>query len=141
MEYAHKTADTQLVLRPLVSALFLNIARLYRARIRKETGEFSLSEKILRYIAAHPETVSLNDLSRQFSYHPNYLSGLLKKETGKTFSEIVLEMKMERAVMLLNGTALSTEEIALILGYNDKSSFFKAFRKFYGKTPREFQAV
>ena len=45
---------------------------------------------------------------------------------------------MDRAVILLKGTDLSVEEIAAMLGYSDTSNFYKAFRDFYGKTPREY---
>ena len=138
MEYANKRPDTQLMLKPLVSALFLNIARLYRNRLEPENETNSLSDRICRYIAIHPDTVSLNELARRFSYHPNYISNLIKKETGMTFSETVLDMKMNRAAMLLKGTSLSTEDIAYMLGYSDKSNFFKAFRQHFGKSPREY---
>lgn len=84
------------------------------------------------------QNVSLKDLSKHFSYHPNYISGLLHKETGKTFSEILLEKKMEHALILMKGTDLSNEEIAEILGYTSTTNYYKAFRKFYGMPPREY---
>lgn len=138
MEYANPGPDTQLVLKPLVSALYLNIARLYRNQPRETKGSDSLIDKILRYIASHPDSVNLSELCKEFSYHPNYISNLIRKETGKTFSRIVLEARMERAVMLLKSTTLSTDEIAFMLGYSDKSNFFKAFRQYYGISPREW---
>ena len=72
------------------------------------------------------------------SYHPNYISTLLHREVGKSFSEILLEQRMERAVCLLRGTNLPVEEIASMLGYSNSSNFYKAFRKYYHQSPREF---
>ena len=66
------------------------------------------------------------------------LSGLLRRETGRTFSEILLEQRMTRAACLLRGTPLSIENIAAMLGYRDSSNFYKAFREYYGKSPREY---
>ncbi|MBR1703404.1 MAG: helix-turn-helix domain-containing protein [Lachnospiraceae bacterium] len=46
---------------------------------------------------------------------------------------------MERAVLLLNNTTLSIEEIASMLGYSNNSNFYKAFREYYGMSPREYE--
>ena len=80
---------------------------------------------------------SLKETAAHFGYHPNYISGLLHKELGKTFSEIVFEKRMARAVILLKGTTLAIEEIAAMVGYSNHSNFYKAFKKYFGMTPRE----
>ncbi|MCD8332355.1 MAG: helix-turn-helix transcriptional regulator, partial [Oscillospiraceae bacterium] len=74
-----------------------------------------------------------------FSYHPNYISTLLPKQIGKTFSQLLLEQRMERAAALLRGTALPVSQIAELLGYSNSSNFYKAFRAYYGVSPREYQ--
>lgn len=137
VEYADKKEDTQLILKPMVLALFMHIARRYRLEKPDAVGD-TLSEQIIRYINSHPESVTLKEIAALFSYHPNYISSLLHRELGKTFSDIVLEKRMDRAVILLKGTDLSVEEISSMLGYSNTSNFYKAFREFYGKTPREY---
>ena len=136
IEYADKKEDTQQILKPMVLTLFMHIARRYRVE-KTENTVSSLSERIVAYINSHPESVTLKDIANHFSYHPNYISSLLHKELGKTFSEIVLDIRMDRAAILLKGTTLSIEEISAMLGYSNTSNFYKAFRKYYGKTPRE----
>ena len=64
---------------------------------------------------------------------------LLHRETGKTFSEILLEKRMEHAAILIKGTDLSNEEIAEALGYSSTTNYYKAFRRFYGMTPGEYE--
>lgn len=137
VEYADKKEDTQLILKPMVLALFMHIARRYRIE-KNRVPASTLSEQIVQYINSHPESVTLKEIAGHFSYHPNYISSLLHKELGKTFSKIVLEKRMDRAVILLKGTDLSIEEISSMLGYSNTSNFYKAFREFYGKTPREY---
>ena len=137
IEYADKQEDTQQILKPLVLSLFMLIARRYRLEKPNQTGE-TLSERIVQYIHTHADTVTLKEIAEHFSYHPNYISTLLHQEQGKTFSQIVLEKRMERAVILLRGTTLSIEEIASMLGYSNHSNFYKAFREYYGMTPREY---
>ncbi len=137
VEYADRREDTQQILKPMVLSLFMHIARRYRLE-KPALADASLSERIICYINAHPESVTLKNIAQEFSYHPNYISTLLRSETGKTFSDIVLEKRMERAVILMKGTSLSLEEIAAMLGYNNHSNFYKAFKAYYGCTPREY---
>ena len=137
IEYADKKEDTQLILKPMVLALFMHIARRYRLE-KSDIKAATLSESIVGYINSHPESVTLKDIAAHFSYHPNYVSSLLHKELGKTFSEIVLEKRMDRALIMLKGTTLSIEEISSMLGYTNTSNFYKAFRAYYGKSPREY---
>ena len=139
IEYANRTDDTQTILKPMLLTLLLHITRRYRMENAVMT-EKTLPEEIVQYITDHMEKVSLADIGKAFSYHPTYISSLLHKETGKTFSQILLEKRMERAVILLRNTTLSIEEIAALIGYSDHSNFYKAFKDFYGMTPRDYLA-
>lgn len=113
------------------------VARQYKRSIPVPKDE-RLSDKIVRYMGEHSDVVTLKDISKHFSYHPNYISTLLHREIGKSFFEILLEQRMERAVFLLKGTNLSVEEIAAMLGYSNSSNFYKAFREFYQCSPRDY---
>lgn len=137
MEYADRKTDTQLLLKSMLHTLLIAISRRYRLNEIGSTLK-SLSEQILEYMDSHSNAVSLKTIAEHFSYHPSYISALLRKETGRKFTEILLEKRMERAILLLRNTTLSTEEISYLLGYNNHSNFFKAFKEYFGKTPREY---
>lgn len=47
-----------------------------------------LAEQILSYMDNHFDVATLKDISASFCYYPNYISSLLHKEIGKTFSRI-----------------------------------------------------
>ena len=140
MEYADKNKDTQRILKSLLQTLLLEIARRYQIE-KSESKPKTLAEQILDYMADHSDVVTLKDIATHFSYHPNYISALLHKETGRKFTEILLEKRMERAVLLMKNTSLSIEEISALLGYSNHSNFYKAFKDYYGTTPREFLKV
>lgn len=137
LEYANRKEDTQQLLTSLATALFLLVARTYRNAAPTAAEPDDTINQIVRYIADHFNNVTLKELSAHFSYHPNYISGLLHKQTGKTFSQLVLEKRMEHALVLLKGTDLSNEEIAALLGYNSTTNYYKAFQRYYGTTPRQ----
>ena len=137
VEYANRQEDTQPILKSFVLSFLMQIARQY-VHTNREFESESLSEKIVQYIGEHFDTVSLKDIAKYFSYHPNYISTLLHREIGKSFSEILLEQRMERAVILLKGTNLPIEKVALMLGYHNSSNFYKSFREYYHVSPREY---
>ena len=77
-------------------------------------------------------------IAAHFSYHPTYISALLRRGTGRTFSEILLEQRMDRALALLKATTLSIEDVAAMVGYGSTSNFYRAFRGYYHVSPREY---
>lgn len=135
VEYAFKQEDTQDVLKALALAFLLQIARQYTA-LQEGPPSGRVSDQIVQYMSAHLDTVTLTEIASRFSYHPNYVSSLLRREQGKTFSKLLLEQRMERASCLLEGTGLSVEEISWMLGYSNSSNFYKAFREYFGHSPR-----
>ena len=137
LEYADKKEDTQAILKPMTLALLMHVAREYR-NVSEKTESQSLPDQIIRYIGEHTGKVTLGMTAAHFSYHPNYISSLLRQKTGRTFSEILLEQRMDRALALLKGTSLSVEEVSSMVGYNDTSNFYRAFRRYYHVSPREY---
>lgn len=137
LEYACQKPDTQTLLKPLTLAFLLQVARQYAAA-RPQPDSPLPAERIVQYISEHFHSVTLKELAEHFSYHPNYISTLLRRKTGLSFSRILLEQRMKRAAVLLQGTSLSIEEIAEILGYRDSSNFYKAFHAYYGTSPRNY---
>ena len=93
--------------------------------------------QILHYIDIHSDSVTLKELSRQFHYHPNYISALVHRASGCSFSRLVLENRMARAEMLLKHPELPVEEVAALTGYAGASGFYKAYKGYFGKLPRE----
>lgn len=137
MEYTDAKNDTQQVLKSMLQTLLLEIARRRRLQASVAVPK-PVSGRLLAYMDDHSDAVTLKVIANRFGYHPNYVSALLHRETGHTFSEILLEKRMERAALLLKNTAFPIEEIASLLGYGNASNFYKAFKSYYGTTPREY---
>lgn len=139
VEYARGGESAQLSLKPLVSALLLQIAR--RHREQNAPGvEMGVAERLLAYIAIHPESASLKELGRVFALHPAYISTLLHRKTGQTFSALLTAQRLTRAKLLLKNSDMTAETIALMLGYAGKAAFYRAFRSHYGLTPGQWRS-
>lgn len=138
LEYANKTEDSQKILKPMVMSLAMYLAVEYK-RQNLPVGN-NLSDKLTGYIETNADIVTLKSMAAHFGYHPVYLSRLLPEKTGKTFSELQLEARMHRAEPLLKHTDLSIANIAAMLGYSNNSNFYKAFRQYYGVSPRNLNA-
>ena len=67
------------------------------------------------------------------------LSKLIKQKTGYNFQELLQRKRFQMAVLLLCDTKLSIEEIALDVGYENQSYFFRQFKKRYGMTPHKYR--
>lgn len=140
IEYADKKEDTQDILRPLVMSVLMLCARQNRLPDRQREKGSKLCEQIIAYINTHADDISLKSVATHFGYHPNYICNVLRKGVGRTFSEILLDVRMKRATALLRNTGLSIEEISDISGYGDTSNFYRAFLRYFGCSPREYVA-
>lgn len=98
-----------------------------------------LMYEILAYMENHLTTVSLEKTAKIFHFHPNYLSSLLKKYIGLTFTECLIDLRLKYAKKYLEQTDLSIQEITEKVGYSDKAFFFRVFKKNMGVTPGAYR--
>lgn len=86
------------------------------------------------------QEVSLNEIAQSLFINASYLSYLFRIKTGKTFSEYVNYVRIERAKELLRVSKNRVKEIAVIVGYDNYTYFCQIFRKITGMTPLEYRA-
>lgn len=137
LEYAHRSDGTQETMKPLALAAVMYLAR--QLNDTSANADTPISEQMVAYIEQHLDAVTLADVGARFGYHPNYVSTLLHRQTGRTFSQILLQVRMDRACLLLAMTGLPIERIASMVGYPDTSNFYRAFRRAQGVSPREYR--
>lgn len=83
--------------------------------------------------------LSLYAQAKLLNVNSSYLSTLFKKETGITLTEYVNKKRIKYAVFLLNTTGLQIQMIAQHCGIPDVNYFIKTFKKYIGKTPKEYR--
>lgn len=83
--------------------------------------------------------ITLGEVAAYLHLNPSYFSRLYKQHTNENFIDYVIKSKMERAQELIDHSNASIDKISEMLGFENKSYFFKTFKKYYGATPSEYK--
>lgn len=89
--------------------------------------------------ARYREAISLEDTARFLKISKSYLCHLFKKETGKTFSQFLNELRIEKSKKMLLEENLPVLDIALAVGFNNQTYYNLVFKKVMRRTPLEFR--
>ncbi|MGG1514374.1 response regulator [Paenibacillus oryzisoli] len=96
--------------------------------------------RAVRYMQErYTESLSLQQVAAQVHLNATYFSHVFKKETGFSFVQYLLEMRMEKAKQLLANTDMNITEISGAIGYDLPNYFAKLFRQCTGLSPKEFR--
>ncbi len=135
-EYLDKKKYSQVIIQSLLTLIFSFILRSYNEK--NSHGNPAMAE-IVDYIYMHYQSAGMDSVAAHFNYHPKYLSSLIHKHTGQTFRDLIVNIKLQNAINYLLYTNDSIEQIADIIGYKNKSSFFSLFKKVYGMSPAGYR--
>lgn len=91
--------------------------------------------------ASQHGTLSVEYCAKQLNFSPNYLSDLLKKETGKTALEHIHFFLIERAKNNLLNSTDTIGEIAYSLGFEFPQRFSNLFKSKTGMSPKEYRTL
>lgn len=101
-----------------------------------------IAERITDYMEQHlDQNITLDLLSQTMNYSTAYLSRLIKKNTGQSFSDLLQDMRLKKSQELLQRTDDRISDIAAKTGYNDVSYFIANFKKKTGVTPKEWRSL
>ncbi|WP_240841752.1 AraC family transcriptional regulator [Acidaminobacter sp. JC074] len=114
-------------------------ARQFETRSKSNKDYLIQFEEILRK-AFSEETEdnhipSVKEIANMLGYSPNYLSDMLKKETGQTASEYIQKYMVDKAKSLLINKEITINEISIILGFEQQANFSKFFKGKTGQSP------
>jgi len=119
-------------------------------KYRKSSLSDANKELILKKIIREMETnsyfknnlASLAGLARQLNESPHHVSQVINEKMNKNFFEMLAYYRVEHAKELIRKDKqgkITVEELAELVGYNSKSSFNSAFRRYTSKTPSEYR--
>ena len=120
------------------SAVFFDIlSMLYRS---SEAGDGTVRQ-IRRFIQKnYTQLRSLEEICVEFHYSKNHVINLFKEEYGLTPFEYINDLRIKKAMYLLEVTPKSIEEISGECGFNHYSHFYRLFVRKNGTSPYEWRA-
>ena len=125
-------------IRQTVFSLILDVARQVENSISSRYR--STVERILAYIDQnYDREITLQELAELVYMNPKYVSRLLKQETGENFSSLLTQIRIRRAMELMDSEECKVYEVARKVGINDSRYFSQMFKKHTGMTPLEYR--
>lgn len=115
-----------------------------RENLNKDTVEqfkAFLNKRIYSDMLEEKGIPSVKECAAEMCLSANYLSDMLRKETGKNTKEYINSYVMDRAKSILLNSDTSVKEIAYKLGFDDPSYFGKFFKKIQGISPTEYRTT
>lgn len=94
----------------------------------------------LDHIGEHyMEKISLSTIAKEIGLSSCRLAHLVKEHTGRTISQIIQQVRIQHAAILLDRTSRSCAEIAYDVGFGDQSYFTMHFKRATGVTPGRYR--
>ena len=100
-----------------------------------------ITAQALRLIESDPISATVEEIAKKNSVTGAYVSKSVKKITGKTFKDILIEKRLLKAKELLIDTNLSVTDICVAVGYDNTSHFYRLFSKRFGVSPANYRRL
>lgn len=97
-------------------------------------------QESLDYIEAHyQEDIDIRTIASYLGKSESYLYASFKQQTGQTPNDVIIHLRIKKAIHLLKQTHKSITFIALEVGFSSSQYFSRVFKKQLGRTPSEFR--
>ncbi len=99
----------------------------------------ALLVEVFRYIEENYSRGALGELAKKLHCDLYWLSREIKRKTGSNYTELLQKKRLSQAEFLLRTTKINIADIAIEVGYDNVSYFYRIFSKHTGMSPREYR--
>lgn len=125
---------------------YLSILLYHLARTLSEVNQENILNKsndpytkLLDLIDKHYATLTLSTAAKKLNFNKNYLSNLIKEKSNQTFTQILHHKRLSHAKLLIESTQLPIQEISQMVGFSNRTFFYKKFEELYKIKPSELR--
>jgi AraC family transcriptional activator of pobA len=124
-----------------LTLLLIDVARLAGDAVDdlRRSGEPLLADVFSVIDRRHGEPLSLRDVAQEVGMTPGHLTTVVRRRTGRTVQEWIIERRMAEARTMLDETDLPVAEIARRVGVFDPGYFSRVFARTHGISPRQWR--
>jgi AraC-like DNA-binding protein len=124
-----------IALRCRIVSLLAEVCQLHSLNVSRSVQADPRVQDILVYLNTYlRQAISLEKVSRKFNISKNHLNVVFKTETGLTINQYIRLKRLALARKEL-ASGFSAEESAYRAGFQDYSTFFRAYKAFFGDSP------
>lgn len=110
------------------------------AQLGDHNRERRIIAEVMHQVEEHyAENIGLEWAASRVDLSPGYLSGFFKRAYGKSFTQYLTGVRMEKAKEYLTTTHMRIADISTAVGYSNPSYFCLQFKKFYGVTANQMR--
>ena len=136
--YVKKIPQESEIYRSTLSLLFTHLIS-SRLQAEIEDEDKATLFKVFSYIYDNYKEGTLEECADSVGYSVTALSRMIKRETGKTWTDLLKEKRLSIAVWFLQNTKENIDDISRSVGYENVSYFHRLFRAKYHMGPKEFR--
>ena len=104
------------------------------------TGLSSRLKDVLEYINLnYHRSLTLRIIARELGACSDHIGKLFKKDLGRSFSEYINGLRVEKAKLMISEGEYAISDIAARSGFGSEQNFFKQFKRHTGVTPKKFR--
>lgn len=108
---------------------------------KKEDDKNDIPKKIIDFMEenySNPEFY-MTTLVEAFGLSDKTIAKLIKSYLNKTFSEYLEELRLQKALVLLDDSSNNIKYIASASGFSSENTFFKVFKRRFGISPSNYR--
>ena len=134
-EFKEKKLGWQSAIRGLLSMIF---TLMIRSLTNGSEPERRIPREILEYIDKHySERLTGSKLAEMCFYNPTHFARIFRESLGVTVKDYIRSKRIDEAERLMRTTELPIDEVIGMVGYTNRTNFYRAFEERVGCTPAE----
>lgn len=131
---------TDRIVTGMLMTLLTRLSRNWQAAVESVPVK-NVDHEILNFLEENYSTITLEELAGHLHYTVPYCSRYIKKLFGCTFSQLLNQIRFQKADLFLKNSSLTVNQISKMLGYENPENFMRAFKKIHKMTPSQYREL